>query len=116
MFEFLETANELAILLTGLIGLICTGISTFFAIKNWLKTLREKTREEQWKLLMEIADAAMAEAETSSLAGESKKTMAIDIINASTKTAGIDISLFASQLDDYIEETIAFVNKMTKNK
>jgi hypothetical protein len=63
---------------------------------------------------MEAADAAMTEVEASGLPGVDKKSMVIDIISASTKAAGVDISLFADQLDDYIDQTIAFVNKMSK--
>lgn len=112
-FEFfLGTANEVLALLTGLLGLIGTGIGTYFAIKNWIKALKEKTGKEQWAMIMEMADAAMTEAEQSAASGEDKKLMVLDTIAASTKAAGIDISDFTEQLNDYIDQTIAFVNKM----
>jgi 3-hydroxyacyl-CoA dehydrogenase len=113
---FLDTANSILVLLTGLVGLIGSGIGAYFAIKNWLKVIKTKNSEEIWKMIMEAADAAMTEAEASGLSGADKKSMVIDIISASTKAAGVDISLFADQLDDYIEQTIAFVNKMNQNK
>jgi 3-hydroxyacyl-CoA dehydrogenase len=113
---FLDTANSILVLLTGLVGLIGSGVGAYFAIKNWLKVIKTKNSEEIWKMIMEAADAAMTEAEASGLSGADKKSMVIDIISASTKAAGVDISLFADQLDDYIEQTIAFVNKMNQNK
>lgn len=113
---FLDTANSILVLLTGLVGLIGSGVGAYFAIKNWLKVIKTKNSEEIWKMIMEAADAAMTEAEASGLSGADKKSMVIDIISASTKAAGVDISLFADQLDNYIEQTIAFVNKMNQNK
>ena len=58
---------------------------------------------EIWNLLVEIADSAMKEAEASEKSGADKKEMAINIINASAKAAGIDITPFTSQLSDYID-------------
>lgn len=111
---FLDTANSVLVLLTGLVGLIGSGVGAYFAIRNWITALKTKNSNEIWKMIMEAADAAMTEAEASGLSGADKKSMVIDIISASTKAAGIDISLFADQLDDYIDQTIAFVNKMNK--
>jgi hypothetical protein len=109
---FFDTANGILVLLTGLIGLIGTSISTFFAIRNWVKALKEKTSKEQWELIMEMADAAMTEAEASHASSETKKQMVIDTLTAATKAAGIDIQNFAQQLSLYIDQTIKFVNKM----
>ena len=75
MFEFLDLANEIVVLITGLLGLIGTSIGTFFAIKNWIKFIKEKTNKEQWAMIMEMADAAMAEAEASKASGEKKKQL-----------------------------------------
>jgi disulfide bond formation protein DsbB len=111
---FLDAANNIVVLLTGLIGLIGSGIGAYFAIKNWVTVLKTKTSQEIWAMIMEAADAAMTEVEASGLSGADKKSKVIEIISASTKAAGIDISAFASQLNDYIDQTIAFVNKMNK--
>lgn len=113
---FLDTANSILVLLTGLCGLIGSGIGAYFAIKNWLEVLKTKNSQEIWKMIMEVADTAMTEAEATGLSGADKKSKVLDIIAASAKAAGIDISLFADQLDEYIDQTIAFVNKMNKNK
>ena len=110
----LDTINSILVLLPGLIGLIGSGVGAYFAIRNWITVLKTKNSNEIWNMIMEAADAAMTEAEASGLSGADKKSMVIDIISASTKAAGVDISLFADQLDDYIEQTIAFVNKMNK--
>ena len=71
MTEWITTANGIITLITGLVGLIGTGIGAFFAIKNWITVLKTKSSQEIWALIMEIADAAMAEAERAA-----KKTIA----------------------------------------
>lgn len=111
---FLGTANEVLALLTGLLGLIGTGVGTYFAIKNWIAKVKTKNSQEIWVMLMEMADKAMEEAEQSQKSGEEKKTMVIDIVQESVKAAGLNIDHFADQLDIYIDQTIAFVNKMQK--
>ena len=63
---------------------------------------------------MEIADAAMKEAERSCKTGENKKKMVIASVKASCKAAGLDLDLFIDQLSDYIDQTISFVNDMSK--
>jgi len=110
--EFMSTANELIVLLTSFLGLIGTGIGTFFAIKNWLKAIKEKTRAEQWALIMEMADAAMKIAEKSGASGADKKDMVIESIKASALAANLDLSMFLDQLSLYIDQTIDFVNSM----
>ena len=110
--EFMSTANELIVLLTSFLGLIGTGIGTFFAIKNWLKAIKEKTKAEQWALIMEMADAAMKVAEKSGASGADKKDMVIESIKASALAANLDLSMFLDQLSLYIDQTIDFVNNM----
>jgi len=112
MLDFLNIANEVVVLITGLLGLIGTGESVYFAIKNWIKAMKEKTSKEQWALIMEMADAAMTEAEASKASSETKKQMVLDSISAAMKAANIDVTQFTEQLSDYIDQTIAFVNKM----
>lgn len=112
MFEFLEAANEVIILLTGLLGLIGAGAGIWAAIKSRAALIKNQTKQEQLKLLLEIADAAMTEAEASTLSGEDKKTQVLASIEAAAKAADIDISAFAGQLSIYIDQTISFVNKM----
>jgi hypothetical protein len=63
---------------------------------------------------MSMADAAMKEAEQSSLKGEDKKAMVINSVKAACKSAGIDIDNFLDQLSTYIDQTIDFVNHMKK--
>ena len=114
MTDWINTANGIITLITGLVGLIGTGIGAYFAIKNWIKLVKEKNANEIWKMIMEMADAAMKEAEKSCKTGADKKTMVIESVKASCKAAGIDIDLFIDQLADYIDQTISFVNKMKK--
>lgn len=111
---YLDTANSILVLLTGLVGLIGTGISTYFAVKNWMTNLKTKQSQEIWVMLMEMADAAMSEAEKSGKSGADKKAMVMDIIKASALAADLDVTEFLGQLDTYIDQTIDFVNKMQK--
>lgn len=112
--EWLETANGILTLMSALIALIGTGIGVFFAIKNFIKLMKSNTKEQNWKLIMKIADAAMKTAETSGKKGADKKQMVIESVKASCKAAGIDADQFIDQLADYIDQTIAFVNSMKK--
>ena len=50
MADWITTANGIITLITGLVGLIGTGIGAFFAIKNWIKLLKEKNANEIWKI------------------------------------------------------------------
>ena len=110
----LNTVQELIALVTGLCGLISAGIGAYFAIKNWIAVTKNKNAQEIWAMIMEIADAAMKEAEKSCKTGADKKTMVIESVKASCKVAGLDIDLFIDQLSDYIDQTISFVNAMSK--
>ena len=114
MADLINTANGIITLITGLVGLIGTGIGAYFAIKNWIKLIKEKNVNEIWKMIMEMADAAMKEAERSCKTGADKKTMVIESVKASCKAAGLDVDLFIDQLSDYIDQTISFVNDMSK--
>ena len=112
--EWLETANGIVTLISALIALIGTGTGVFFAIKNFIKLMKSNTKEQNWKLIMKIADAAMKTAETSGKKGADKKQMVIESVKASCKAAGINADEFIDQLVDYIDQTIAFVNSMKK--
>ena len=96
----------------GLLGLIGTGIGAYFAIKNWIEVTKTKTSQEIWAMIMNMADAAMKEAEASMKSGEDKKKMVIDSVKAGCKAAGVDLDMFIDQLSDYIDQTITFVNGM----
>ena len=112
--DWLETANGIVTLISALIALIGTGVGVYFAIKNFIKLMKSNTKEQNWKLIMKIADAAMKTAETSGKKGADKKQMVIESVKASCKAAGIDADQFIDQLVDYIDQTIAFVNSMKK--
>ena len=112
--EWLETANGIVTLISALIALIGTGTGVYFAIKNFIKLMKSNTKEQNWKLIMKIADVAMKTAETSGNKGADKKQMVIESVKASCKAAGIDADEFIDQLIDYIDQTIAFVNSMKK--
>ncbi len=119
MTEWITTANGIITLITGLVGLIGTGIGAFFAIKNWITVLKTKNSQEIWAMIMEIADAAMNEAERAAKEGliekAAKKQMVIDAVKAGCKAAGINLDLFIDQLSDYIDSSISFFNNMKKN-
>ena len=112
--DWLTTANGIVTLITGLIGLIGTGIGAYYAIRNWITVLKTKNSQEIWSMIMSMADAAMKEAEASGKSGADKKQMVIDAVKAGCKAAGVDMDMFIDQLSDYIDQTIAFVNGMKK--
>jgi hypothetical protein len=112
--EFLENTELVMAFATGLVGLIGTAVSTFFAIKAWVKGLKDKNAQEIWSLVMEIADKAMAEAERSGASGADKKTMVIDTVKAAAAAAGFDVTALLDQLSTYIDQTIDFFNDMKK--
>lgn len=114
--EFIASAEGIISLITGLVGLIGTGVGAFFAIKNFIAATKEKSAKEIWALIMEIADAAMKEAEKSNKSGAAKKEMVIEAVKAGCKAANINIDLFIDQLVDYIDQTIGFVNDMKAAK
>lgn len=114
--EFIASAEGVISLITGLVGLIGTGVGAFFAIKNFIAATKEKSAKEIWALIMEIADAAMKEAEKSNKSGAAKKEMVIEAVKAGCKAANINIDLFIDQLVDYIDQTIGFVNDMKAAK
>jgi len=112
--DWITTVNGLIALITGLVGLIGTGIGAFFAIKNFIKATKEKSAKEIWALIMEIADAAMKDVEKSTLKGAAKKEAVISAVKEGCKAAGVDLGPFIDQLGEYIDQTISFVNGMTK--
>lgn len=114
MTEWITNANGIITLITGLIGLIGTGIGAYFAIKNWFTVLKTKNSQEIWAMIMEIADAAMTEAEKSGKSGADKKQMVIDAVKASCRAAGVDLGVFIDQLSSYIDDTIKFANNLKK--
>lgn len=114
MTEWITNANGIITLITGLIGLIGTGIGAYFAVKNWITVLKTKNSQEIWAMIMEMADAAMTEAEKSGKSGADKKQMVIDAVKASCRAAGVDLDVFIDQLSNYIDDTIKFANNLKK--
>ena len=112
--NWLSTAQGVLSLITGLIGLIGSGVGAFFAIKNFIKAAKTKSINEIWSMIMSMADAAMKEAEASQKSGEDKKQMVLDAVKSGCKAANINIDAFIDQLSQYIDQTIDFVNKMSK--
>lgn len=112
--EWLDTANSIVALVSALLALIGTGTGVFFAIRNFIKLMKTNSKEQNWKLIMSIADAAMKTAEESGKKGADKKHMVVESVKASCAAAGIDAEEFIDQLLEYIDQTIAFVNSMKK--
>ena len=108
--------EQIITLISGLISLIPTAIAAYFAIKNFIAAMKEKSSKEIWAMIMSLADAAMKEAEKSLADGETKKQMVIDSVKAGCKSAGINLDVFIDQLSDYIDDTIDFVNCMNNKK
>ena len=113
--DWLTTLNGIITLITGLIGLIGTGVGAFYAVKNFINLTKEKNKNELWGMIMNMADSAMREAETTGRSGADKKAMVIDAVKAGCNSAGLNIDTFIDQLSSYIDDTIAFVNKMNSS-
>ncbi len=114
MSEFFQNANGFIALITGLIGVISAGITVFFTIKAYVSKAKEKSKAENWALIMEIADKAMTSVEKSKETGADKKATVIAAVKASCEAAGLDISEFIDKLDAYIDSAITWYNSMKK--
>ena len=79
--EFIQTAEGLI----SLISAIGTFLGVFFAVKNWIKALKEKNAKQIWELICQIADAAMKEYEHSTLHGADKKAAVIEAVKEGCK-------------------------------
>lgn len=112
--EWFEPTRQIIVLIIGLFGLISAGVGAFFAIRSFVKSLKGKSANEVFNLLLSMTDEAMKAAEASGKSGADKKKMVIDAITAAAISAEIDIAPFMAQLSDYIDQTIKFVNDMTK--
>lgn len=93
-----------------LVGLIGSGIGLFFSIKSLIKSMKDKTFKENWELIKQIALTAMTKAEESGKQGADKKQMVVDAVIAGCKVAGIDVSVFMTQLSTFIDSSIEFAN------
>lgn len=108
----METVNQIIVLITGLAGLVSAAVAAYFAVKNFIAACKEKSAKEIWAMIMNLADAAIKEAESSMLSGSDKKQMVINAVKAGCQDAGLNIDLFIDQLSAYIDQTIDFVNDM----
>ena len=113
--DWITTANGFIALITGLVGLITTGITAYFAIKAWIKTTKDKSAQEIWNMVQEVAKVAIDEVEHSGIIGsENKKEAAMEIVKKSCKAAGLEIDNFIDQLSEYIDNCVKFYNDMKK--
>jgi len=108
--DWITQANQIVVLITSIVGLIGTGVGAFFAIKGWIKAFKEKDAKQKWATIMEIADAAIVEAEKTGKKGKAKKEIVVEAVKAGCKAAGINIDDFIDQLGAYIDQVIGFVN------
>ena len=112
MAEWITTANGIITLITGLFGLIGTGIGAYFAVKNWITVLKTKSSQEIWSMIMSIADEVMKEMEGSTFDHATRKQTVVDAVKTACKAAGVNLDPFIDQLSDYIDDTIQFVRDM----
>ena len=112
LVNWLDTTQQVITLIVGLCGLISAGITAYFAIKNFVKGLKDKKATEIWSLVMNMADEAIKKAEETHASGADKKAMVIEAVKAACEEANIDCTDFLDQLSSYIDSTIEFVNRM----
>lgn len=110
--DWINTANGLIALATGLIGLISAGVGVFFAVRSFIKAAKQKSAAEIWETIKVIANDAMREYEQSTLKGADKKKAVIESVKAGCKAVGIDADAFLDQLNAYIESVIGWYNGM----
>jgi len=104
--------EDLNMLLTLIItGVTLIGTLAGVGFKLW-QAIKLIAKNKDWKKIMEIADAAMEQAEASGKAGADKERMAIDIITTSCKELGIEFDV--AEVVKYIKDTIDFVNHLSK--
>ena len=112
MNEFLQTANGLIALITALVGLIGTGIGAFFTIKTLINSRKDKTFQDNWNFIKQVAMSAMSKAEESGKKGKDKKQIVIDSVKEACKAAGINLDAFIDQLRAFIDQSIEFANTL----
>lgn len=98
-------------LIVGLVGAIAALVPTLIKL---FKAGKKLIKEKNWKKIMEIADAAMKEAEKVGEKG-TKKEMVIAAVKKGCEEAGIELEEELLQdLYGYIEECIEWFNGMNK--
>lgn len=112
--DWINNANQIVVLIGGIVGLIGTGVGTFFAIRNWIKLMKQKSAKEVWNTIMAAADAAMEQVESQELYGKDAREAAIELVNTTCLAMGLDISAFINQLVAYIDDCIDFHNRMNE--
>lgn len=109
--DWVNNANAIVALISAVVGLISAGIPLGIIVYNLFKG---KSKKEIWETLKDIATAAIVSAEASGKAGADKKTMVMDAVRAGATAKGINVDPFLSQLDAFIEQTVA-TNNAFKN-
>ena len=104
-------ANAIVALISAVVGLMSTGIPLGIVVYNLFKG---KNRKEVFDILKDMASAAIVSAEASGKAGADKKTMVIEAVRAGASAKGINVDPFLTQLDAFIEQTVA-TNNAFKN-
>lgn len=106
----LEQIYLLVELIAALFGLIGTAVGAFFTIKTLIKSRKDKTFQQNWEFIKQVAMTAMSKAEESGKKGKAKKEMVIDAVKEACKAAGIDMDAFIDQLVAFIDQSISFAN------
>ena len=107
--NWIETTQGIITLITGACALI--GTITGLAIKLY-SAFKKIKEDKNWKKIIELADAAITEAEKSGKEGKDKKAQVIAVVEAACKELEIQCDLTA--LSEYIDKCIAFVNNFIK--
>lgn len=110
--DWITTANGLIALITGLVGLIGTGLGAFFTVRAFIQKNKANSATQNWKMIMQAADAAMEVVEHSHMNGKNKKDLAMDMVKKSCEAMGLDITPFLDQLSAYIDQCISWFNQM----
>lgn len=102
--------------ITELIGLISAGValigSLITVIVKLVSAIKTIAKNKDWQKVIEIAKAAILEAEKSMKSGKEKKEMVINIVNKTCLELGVEVD--ANKLADYIDECIKWANELNK--
>lgn len=115
--DWISTIQGIMAIIGGGLTIISTAIAIIVSIVGKIKERKQKTWQENLQYLKDIADKGMEQAEASTLKGEDKKSMTLNVCSAAAEAAGIEnFASFVKDLSSYIDNSIIFFNQMKKSK
>ncbi len=115
--DWITTTQGIITLIASAFGLLGTAFGIVTKVVAVIKARKNATWQQNLAYLRGLADAARSAAEATGNKGADKKTLVLETLKAAAKQAGIDdFASFADSLSKYIDDAIAFYNKMKDTK